>query len=688
MLIVLAWIAGNKCYRLLYAESEEKLHRKARKLVGWAVWVSAFAAAAVSSVLLMASGYHPVFWLDRLLLHVPLLALPTVLIWSITVPRVKKLRTITGRKSDHEPDPRLRYRAADPALVFPVRLAMLSALAAFYFALSPPKQADEAVFPLLIYAVAAGIQWFALAGRRMRAGAAGARPVYRPWLSRLQALGVLAAAAALGSAPFISAMDASRLPSSLSMASAPVDYGDGKGSRPGLGHAHGSVAATAGTQPGERSLVPVTALTEPTGEKADASFTLVAQQAQVRLQSGKTVDAWTYNGKAPGPELRLKQGQLVEITLKNKDIAEGVTLHWHGLDIPNAEDGVAGATQDAVMPGEEHTYRFRAEQAGTFWYHTHQQSKESVAKGLFGAIVVEPAQEASPPDRDITVLSHRWEGAGLAVGDADGVRRIAAREGERVKLRLIHTDDWVIQSYRLIGASFKVTAIDGTDLNAPGDLSRVRLSLPTGGRYDVTFTMPSRPVYLSVDGDKQTGILFSADGTGDIPEAEGPYADFDPTSYGQPADVPFHADSGFDREFEMVLDNEFGFYNGQFAAYDTINGEVFPNTPMFMVGEGDLVKVTVANRSAVEHPMHLHGHHMLVLSKNGEAVTGSPWWSDTLSVMPGDRYEVAFRADNPGLWMDHCHNLVHASAGMTMHLMYEGVTSPFTVGDASGNHPE
>jgi FtsP/CotA-like multicopper oxidase with cupredoxin domain len=109
---------------------------------------------------------------------------------------------------------------------------------------------------------------------------------------------------------------------------------------------------------------------------------------------------------------------------------------------------------------------------------------------------------------------------------------------------------------------------------------------------------------------------------------------------------------------------------------------------MFMVKEGELIKMTISNRGFVDHPMHLHGHHVLVLSRNGKPATGSPWWSDTLSVVPGETYEVAFRADNPGVWMDHCHNLVHAKTGMTMHLSYEGVTSPFEIGADTHNHPE
>jgi FtsP/CotA-like multicopper oxidase with cupredoxin domain len=86
--------------------------------------------------------------------------------------------------------------------------------------------------------------------------------------------------------------------------------------------------------------------------------------------------------------------------------------------------------------------------------------------------------------------------------------------------------------------------------------------------------------------------------------------------------------------------------------------------------------------------MHLHGHHVLVLSRDGVPASGSPWWSDTLNVRPGESYVVAFRADNPGLWMDHCHNLKHAADGLTMHVAYTGVSTPFEVGTAHHNTPE
>jgi FtsP/CotA-like multicopper oxidase with cupredoxin domain len=86
--------------------------------------------------------------------------------------------------------------------------------------------------------------------------------------------------------------------------------------------------------------------------------------------------------------------------------------------------------------------------------------------------------------------------------------------------------------------------------------------------------------------------------------------------------------------------------------------------------------VHIENRSGEVHPMHLHGHHVVVLARNGVTATGSPWWVDSLNVLANESYDVAFVADNPGIWMDHCHNLKHAAQGMVAHLMYEGFDTP------------
>jgi FtsP/CotA-like multicopper oxidase with cupredoxin domain len=120
----------------------------------------------------------------------------------------------------------------------------------------------------------------------------------------------------------------------------------------------------------------------------------------------------------------------------------------------------------------------------------------------------------------------------------------------------------------------------------------------------------------------------------------------------------------------------------------TINGHLFPDVPVFVVARGDLVRMRITNRSGQAHPMHLHGHHAVVLARNGVPATGSPWWVDSLDVRNGESYDIAFLADNPGIWMDHCHNLPHATQGLVAHLMYQGVTTPYLVGAGSGNQPE
>jgi FtsP/CotA-like multicopper oxidase with cupredoxin domain len=280
-----------------------------------------------------------------------------------------------------------------------------------------------------------------------------------------------------------------------------------------------------------------------------------------------------------------------------------------------------------------------------------------------------------------------------SLGDDDTLRRKAIPPGTAVRLRLINTSGYNM-TFTLTGTPFRVAAIDGADIADPTELKDVRLELAAGGRYDVEFTMPDGSVRLAIPEDvnvsepnPKVGLLLSTDGTGEVsPIVNGPR--FKPWEYGSSKSAPFGTESHFDREFVQVFDTVPGFYDGRFRPLWATNGEVFSNTPTLMVREGDLVKVTFANRSLMEHPMHLHGHHVLVLSRNGQPISGSPWWADTLNVEPGESYEVAFKANNPGIWMDHCHVLDHAAEGMMMHLVYEGVVTPFEAGDVSGNRPE
>jgi FtsP/CotA-like multicopper oxidase with cupredoxin domain len=183
-------------------------------------------------------------------------------------------------------------------------------------------------------------------------------------------------------------------------------------------------------------------------------------------------------------------------------------------------------------------------------------------------------------------------------------------------------------------------------------------------------------------------LVLSPDGrTAKAPD-DSSWPVFDAFGYGKPASTPFDTGSHFDRSFDLKIGRTFGFEDGRPGFHWSVGGHLYPHLPMFVVERGDLVRIAIANDTNGVHPMHLHGHHMLVLSRNGQPNRGSPWWSDTLEVAPGDRYEVAFRADNPGLWMDHCHNLGHASAGLTLHLMYADVWTPFEIGGPYHNDPE
>ena len=148
---------------------------------------------------------------------------------------------------------------------------------------------------------------------------------------------------------------------------------------------------------------------------ADVRVDLTARAGPVVLADGRTVQGYSLNGSSPGPVVRAVQGDLVEVVVRNESVAAGMTLHWHGMSVPNAADGVAGVTQDAIAVGQTYVYRFVARDAGTYWYHSHQVSHEQVLGGLLGAVVVQPAgRSAEPHGRD----GGRGAGAHLRAGCA------------------------------------------------------------------------------------------------------------------------------------------------------------------------------------------------------------------------------------------------------------------------------
>jgi FtsP/CotA-like multicopper oxidase with cupredoxin domain len=426
---------------------------------------------------------------------------------------------------------------------------------------------------------------------------------------------------------------------------------DGRGSTGHAGH---------GVHAGGRS---VETLTGPVGEPADVDVELVVREGPA---------GYTLNGTSPGPVIRAELGQLVQVRLVNESVADGTTLHWHGVDVPNAEDGVAGVTQDAVPVGGAHTYRFRVNRAGTFWYHSHQVSHEQVRRGLLGALVVTPPGGVGT--RDELALVHLYDGT-RTVNGRGGETHVDAVDGERVRVRVINTDNAPMSAW-VPGSPVRVVAVDGTDVHEPGELRDVAVEITGGARADLEVVAPAR---VELGG---AAVLVGERVPAPAPR---PVAELDLLTYGTPA--PLGVDpAAASRSFRYVIGRSPGFLDGVPGMWWTINGHTYPDVPMFTVAEGDVVRMRLENRSGDGHPMHLHGHHAVVLSRDGVPATGSPWWVDTLQVGDGETYEIAFVADNPGVWTDHCHNLPHAVEGLLAHLMYEGVSTPYRVGGP--NTPE
>ncbi len=488
----------------------------------------------------------------------------------------------------------------------------------------------------------------------------------RRWMPVLATVAVIAPLAVL--------WQGSRVPSAYSV----MDMGY-------LDHGGGPVTDTTTAGHGQHGahdghvLRPLTELVVDPARPADVRVALTAAAATVEV-GGQRIDGFTLNGTTPGPTITAVEGQLVEVRLHNASVSAGVTLHWHGVDVPNAMDGVAGVTQDAVPVGGSFTYRFVADRAGSFWYHSHQVADPQVRGGLFGGLGVLP-RGPRRSGQDVTALAHTY-GAVRTVNGRPGDLVVPARAGELVRVRVVNTDNAPMPLWAEV--PYRVLAVDGSDLHGPTPVTGQGLRLTAGGRLDLELTVPATGA-ARLQLSRATAVVLGSGDSAAVPPQPVPTLDL--LGYGTPAPLGFDpADAA--RHVDYRIGRRPGFVRGRPGVFWSVNGHLYPNVPMYVVREGEVVIMRIENSSGQVHPMHLHGHRAVVLSRDGVAATGSPWWVDSLDVEDGETYEIGFVADNPGLWMDHCHNLEHAADGMVAHLMYEGWDTPFRIGGDHANRPE
>jgi FtsP/CotA-like multicopper oxidase with cupredoxin domain len=233
-------------------------------------------------------------------------------------------------------------------------------------------------------------------------------------------------------------------------------------------------------------------------------FELTTKAVRWPILDGTTITAFTYNGTVPGPMIRVTEGDQVRIVVKN-ELPDATTVHWHGVEVPNAMDGVPGVTQAPIEPGESFTYEFVAKPAGTFMYHSHFEGDVQVSAGLYAPFIIDPKEpEENPPAVDQTLMiseSRLRDGQTFAPMPMTGMEpnfftingkafpateEVTVKKGERVRLRLIGIGQF-IHPMHLHGIPFKIVATDGHAVPEAAQLTKDTVTVAPGERYDIEF---------------------------------------------------------------------------------------------------------------------------------------------------------------------------------------------------------
>ena len=420
---------------------------------------------------------------------------------------------------------------------------------------------------------------------------------------------------------------------------------------------------------------------KPTGVVRD--FEIVAAPTELALVDGKPLRVWAYNGQVPGPTLRVKLGETVRVKFTNH-LPQDTTIHWHGVRLPNAMDGVPYVTQQPVPPGGTFVYEFTPKDAGTFWFHPHVRSSEQVERGLYGVLVVEDAQP-SPYSQDLLwvlddfllgadgqifpefntrhdlAMDGRWGNAIVINGRTNTVVKV--HPGERIRVRMLNSANGRVFLPDFGALDAQVIAVDGLYLRTP--VPARGFELAPGNRLDVDIafdkdTAASPDVWDRFIAQRPNKLVsFAIDG-----------ALVDTPHFASPAHAHVPA---WDGATELPVEHTFHLnaeQGGEFGIAWTIDGKAFAGhahamqmPPALTLEHDRFYHLRFANDSPRIHPIHLHGTFFRLLARDG-AKADEPFFRDTVLVHPHETIDVGVVPTEVGTWMMHCHILEHAEAGM------------------------
>lgn len=284
-------------------------------------------------------------------------------------------------------------------------------------------------------------------------------------------------------------------PSSPGFQDVPDDDGvddDGAGGGGGGHHAGSGGAEPPPDGPAGTSLGDGTFLAPLTTDGDVKVFELTMAATEIEVAPGVMRQAYAFNGVVPGPTLRVDEGDQVRIIVRN-ELPFATAAHWHGMILPNDQDGVPGVTQPAIEPGGSYTYEWTALMPGTHWYHSHSSGRH-IGKGLYGMLEVVPASGDIASDRDYRLMLGDTDlGFTLNGRQFPSTVRLSAKTGERVRIRLVNAGDQV-HAMHLHGSPFLVAAQDGVPLPEPTGMDTLTIS--PGQTFDLVAELPNPGEWL------------------------------------------------------------------------------------------------------------------------------------------------------------------------------------------------